>query len=138
MKSEIGRLETLLKALADGTRLRILGLLATGEVCVCHIHESLRISQPKASRHLAYLRRAGLVTTRRDGLWIHYALAPAADPLVATIQQAVTHALGHVEAVRKDARRLQRQTGCCLPDMPVSPTYACCDPDLAAGASARE
>jgi ArsR family transcriptional regulator len=133
MKSQLGRLETVFKALADGTRLRILGLLATGEVCVCHIHESLKIPQPKASRHLAYLRRAGLVTTRRDGLWIYYALAPAVDPLVATIQQAVTHTLGHVETVGKDAQRLQRQTGCCLPGVTGTPTYACC----ADGASTR-
>jgi ArsR family transcriptional regulator len=128
MKGQIGQLETVLKALADGTRLRILGLLTTGEVCVCHIHESLKISQPKASRHLAYLRRAGLVTTRREGLWVHYQLAPAVDPLVGTIQQAVTHALGHVGAVQKDAQRLQRQTGCCLPASDGAPAYACCAP----------
>jgi ArsR family transcriptional regulator len=128
MNRQLQQLEVLLKALADGTRLRILGLLTTGEVCVCHIHESLKISQPKASRHLAYLRRAGLVTTRREGLWVHYRLAPAIDPLVATIQQAVTHALGHIETVQKDAVRLQKQTGCCLPNVSASPTYACCDP----------
>jgi len=58
----------LFKALADATRLRILGLLLTGEVCVCDIHESLRIAQPKASRHLAYLRRAVLVATRSGEL----------------------------------------------------------------------
>ena len=68
-------METLFKALADATRLRILGLLLTGEVCVCDIHESLKIPQPKASRHLAYLRKAGLVDTRREGLWMHYRLA---------------------------------------------------------------
>jgi ArsR family transcriptional regulator len=134
MKSELGQLETVLKALADGTRLRILGLLTTGEVCVCHIHDSLKISQPKASRHLAYLRRAGLVATRRDGLWVHYKLAPSAGPLVATIQQAVTHALGHVDAVKKDTQRLQRQTGCCLPEVVGSPSYACCD-SASAGAT---
>ncbi len=61
MAKQITEMETLFKALADATRLRILGLLLTGEVCVCHIHESLKISQPKASRHLAYLRRSGLV-----------------------------------------------------------------------------
>ena len=61
MSKPLTELEGLFKALADETRLRILGLLLTGEVCVCHIHESLRIPQPKASRHLAYLRRAGLV-----------------------------------------------------------------------------
>jgi ArsR family transcriptional regulator, arsenate/arsenite/antimonite-responsive transcriptional repressor len=127
MKGQLGQLETVLKALADGTRLRILGLLTTGEVCVCHIHDSLKISQPKASRHLAYLRRAGLVTTRRDGVWVHYKLAPAVDPLLATIQQAVTHTLGHVDTVKKDAQRLQRETGCCLPDVAAAPSYACCE-----------
>src|SRR5712692_8448887 len=64
MTKHMSEMERLFKALADATRLRILGLLLTGEVCVCHIHESLKIPQPKASRHLAYLRRAGLVETR--------------------------------------------------------------------------
>ena len=59
MAKQMSEMETLFKALADATRLRILGLLLTGEVCVCDIHESLKIPQPKASRHLAYLRRAG-------------------------------------------------------------------------------
>ena len=84
MDRRILALESLFKALADGTRLRILGLLLSGEVCVCHIHESLKIPQPKASRHLAYLRRAGLVDTRRDGLWIHYRLAELGDPVLQT------------------------------------------------------
>jgi len=127
MKVDIRQLETLLKALADGTRLRILGLLTAGEVCVCDIHASLRIPQPKASRHLAYLRRAGLVTTRREGLWVHYGLAPAVNPLVETIQQAVVHTLGHLDAVKKDATRLQRETGCCAPAAAAAPTYACCE-----------
>ena len=77
MTKQLAEMESLFKALADATRLRILGLLLTGEVCVCDIHESLKIPQPKASRHLAYLRRAGLVETRRDGLWIHYRLGTA-------------------------------------------------------------
>ena len=77
-ESHLIEMEALFKALGDATRLRILGLLLTGEVCVCDIHESLRIPQPKASRHLAYLRRAGLVETRRDGLWIHYRLGKLA------------------------------------------------------------
>jgi len=126
MKGQIGQLETVLKALADGTRLRILGLLATGEVCVCDIHDSLKISQPKASRHLAYLRRAGIVTTRREGLWVHYKLAESSDPVVATIQQAVTHVLGHVDAVKKDAQRLHKETGCCLPETTGIPGCICC------------
>ena len=115
MNKQLIQMERLFQALADQTRLRILGLLLTGEVCVCHIHESLKIPQPKASRHLAYLRRAGLVDTRREGLWIHYRLAVAAEPIVRIVQQAVAQALRHVEAVQKDAERLEVKTGCCLP-----------------------
>jgi len=131
MDPRISQIERVLKALADGTRLRILGLLLTGEVCVCHIHESLGIPQPKASRHLAYLRRSGLVTTTRKGLWVYYSLATAPDPVVATIQHAVTHALGHVEAVRHDTTCLQQKTGCCLPAPSTTTTYACCSPGTA-------
>ena len=119
-------MERVLRALGDVTRLRILGLLVTGEVCVCHIHESLGISQPKASRHLAYLRRAGLVETRRDGLWVHYRLAENADPVVATIRDAVAHTLGHVATVQRDLRRLQKETGCCVPAAGKSPRFECC------------
>jgi ArsR family transcriptional regulator len=132
MKNQIGELEALLKGLADATRLRILGLLTAGEVCVCHIHESLKIPQPKASRHLAYLRRSGLVATRREGLWVYYRLASSADPVVLTIQQAVAHALGHADAVKRDAQRLQRQTGCALRQGSGAPACACCEPGTAA------
>ena len=128
MDARIQQMETLFQALGDATRLRILGLLLTGEVCVCHIHESLKVSQPKASRHLAYLRRAGLVDTRRDGLWIYYRLAEAPDPVVAAVKQAVAHALGHVDGVRRDALRLQRKNGCCLPPATGAPALACCAP----------
>lgn len=117
MAKPLTDLERLFKALADTTRLRILGLLLAGEVCVCHIHESLRIPQPKASRHLAYLRRAGLVSARKEGLWVHYRLADAPDPIVAAIREAVIAALGPIDAVRKDADRLYKRTGCCAPAM---------------------
>lgn len=115
MKQTLDDMEALFKALADATRLRILGLLLTGEVCVCHIHESLKIPQPKASRHLAYLRKAGLVDTRRDGLWVHYRMASLADPVLHAIAGAVRHALTHSDVVKKDADRLEKRTGCCLP-----------------------
>jgi ArsR family transcriptional regulator len=127
MDARLATMERLFQALGDVTRLRILGLLLTGEVCVCHIHESLKVSQPKASRHLAYLRRAGLVETRREGLWVYYRLAEAPDPVVAAVKQAVTHALGHVDGVRRDALRLQRKTGCCLPVATAAPAFACCE-----------
>jgi ArsR family transcriptional regulator len=126
MSKPIAELERLFKALADETRLRILGLLLTGEVCVCHIHESLRISQPKASRHLAYLRRSGLVETRRDGLWVHYRIAALSDPVLDTIRQAVGHGLRHLEVVKRDIDRLGKKTGCCLPPTMAAPAFACC------------
>ena len=103
------------KAFADPTRLRILGLLAGGEICVCNIHDCLGIPQPTASRHLAYLRKKGLVLTRKDGLWVHYSLAPMEQPVMRVLMSAVTHVLGHCEAITKDRQRLETQTGCCMP-----------------------
>jgi ArsR family transcriptional regulator len=126
MARQLLELEAFFKALADATRLRILGLLLTGEVCVCHIHESLKIPQPKASRHLAYLRRAGLVDTRRDGLWIHYRMANLPDPVLQAISQAVTHALAHMEVVQRDADRLTKKNGCCVPTPGNAVTLPCC------------
>src|SRR3954452_12274992 len=126
MATQIQAVEQVCKALADVTRLRILGLLLAGEVCVCDIHETLKIPQPKASRHLAYLRRAGLVDTRREGLWIHYRLAELADPVIGAIATAVRHALTHVDVVQHDAARLQKRTGCCLPSPKDMAGMPCC------------
>src|SRR5258708_9678925 len=78
-------LVTLFQALGDRTRLRLLNLLAGGELCVCYFVELLREAQPKISRHLAYLRRSGLVESRRDGKWIHYRLVRPSDARVAQI-----------------------------------------------------
>jgi ArsR family transcriptional regulator, arsenate/arsenite/antimonite-responsive transcriptional repressor len=125
---QLAEMEGLFKALADATRLRILGLLLTGEVCVCDIHETLKIPQPKASRHLAYLRRSGLVETRRQGLWIHYRLGTLANPVMAAIVDAVRHALTHVDAVHKDGGRLQKRTGCCVPTPSDIAGVSCCSP----------
>jgi ArsR family transcriptional regulator, arsenate/arsenite/antimonite-responsive transcriptional repressor len=126
MDKQLATMESVFQALADKTRLRILGLLLTGEVCVCHIHESLAVSQPKASRHLAYLRRAGIVQTRRQGLWVYYRLAESHDGLVGTIREVVTHTLGHLATVRRDAARLQKKTGCCLPASTPLAGLRCC------------
>ncbi len=72
MASKGSQMELLFKALADRTRLRLLNLMGEDEVCVCYFVEVLGTNQPKISRHLAYLRRAGVVTARRDGKWMHY------------------------------------------------------------------
>jgi len=125
MEKRLATLETFFKALADATRLRILGLLLTGEVCVCHIHESLKIPQPKASRHLAYLRKAGLVEARREGLWMHYRIADLSDPVLEALGQTVRHALMHMDVVHKDTDRLHKKTGCCLPAVEAS-ALPCC------------
>jgi ArsR family transcriptional regulator, arsenate/arsenite/antimonite-responsive transcriptional repressor len=100
-------LTTVYSALSDPTRLRMLALIGEGEICVCHIHDSLDIPQPTASRHLAYLRKAGLVETRRAGIWIHYRLATFADPVIKTVVDSALHALTHTEASARDHRRLQ-------------------------------
>jgi len=131
MRNDLDGMARLFQALSDPTRLRIMGLLLTGEVCVCDIHESLKLSQPKVSRHLSYLRKAGLVNTRREGLWIHYRLAETSDPFLSTISHAVTHVLGHVDAVKRDAHRLEKSTGCCLPAHSKKPALHCCAPATA-------
>jgi ArsR family transcriptional regulator len=128
MATHIKDVELVCKALADMTRLRIVGLLLAGEVCVCDIHETLKIPQPKASRHLAYLRRAGLVDARREGLWMHYRLTEMADPILRTIRDAVSHALTHLEPVRRDSDRLQKATGCCVPRPSETANLPCCSP----------
>lgn len=119
-------LEGVLKALADKTRLRILGLLTSGEVCVCHLHESLRLPQPTVSRHLAYLRRAGLVETRKDGLWVHYRLTDPGDAVLRTAVQSVAHCTTHLPTTIRDRRRLRRIAGCCADEPAQAPAPACC------------
>jgi ArsR family transcriptional regulator len=66
-----------LKALSDETRLRIINLLYEKELCVCDIMEVLQINQTKVSRHLSYLKNAGLVNDRKQAQWVHYSLVPA-------------------------------------------------------------
>ena len=89
----VDELENLFKALADKTRLRILALLGNNEVCVCHIHDSLGLPQPTVSRHLAYLRKSGLVATRRDGVWMHYQVSRSLSPVIQGVVSAAVDAL---------------------------------------------
>ena len=110
-------LVTLFAALADRTRLRVLNLLGAREVCVCYFVELLGESQPKISRHLAYLRRAGVVSARRDGKWIHYSIARPADSTVAAVLDATLAALDRDKQMQRDRQALERV--CCgakLPD----------------------
>jgi ArsR family transcriptional regulator len=126
MSTRLTHVEALFKALADATRLRILALLVGGEICVCEIHEALKLPQPTVSRHLAYLRRAGLVETRREGLWIHYRLASLDDTVLRTLTDIVKHALTHVDTIARDSERLRKATGCCLKAVEAPRSLACC------------
>src|SRR5262245_31283903 len=104
------RFEQLFKALADHTRLRVIHLLGTDEVCVCSVVEALQTSQPKISRHLAYLRRAGLVKARRDGKWMHYRIVEPDDARAAEIFRDVRQRLDDPQ-MRRDSERLAELNG---------------------------
>jgi ArsR family transcriptional regulator len=110
-KAPIDHLEVLFKALADKTRLRILALLGNNEVCVCHIHDSLGLPQPTVSRHLAYLRRSGLVAVRRDGVWMHYRVSTSLEPVVQKVVNAAVDALTGVSTTARDRRQFDRAFG---------------------------
>jgi ArsR family transcriptional regulator, arsenate/arsenite/antimonite-responsive transcriptional repressor len=107
----IDKLEDVFKALADKTRLRILALLGGDEVCVCNIHETLGLPQPTVSRHLAYLRRTGLVDVRREGVWMHYKVSTSLDPVVQAVVNAAVHALTHVRLANRDRKQYERSFG---------------------------
>jgi ArsR family transcriptional regulator len=117
MKKSEAQLELLFKALADRTRLRLLNLLAAGEVCVCFFVEVLGASQPKISRHLAYLRRAGVVAARREGKWMHYRIETPEDPHAARVFAEVMTWLGEEREMQKDRARMENI--CCAPRLPV-------------------
>jgi ArsR family transcriptional regulator len=102
--------DAMFRAFADPTRLRILNLLLPGELCVCDIVNTLRIPQPTTSRHLAYLRKAGLVEARRDGLWIHYKLAPAETAFHKKLLACLACCFQEVPQLAKDAKNFKR---CC-------------------------
>jgi ArsR family transcriptional regulator len=101
----------LFKTLSDPTRLRLLNLLASGETCVCELTDTLRVVQPKVSRHLRQLRRAGLVEARRNGKWIHYRWARHGDPLVRHVLIGLRDWMG--KDARMKAERARREKVCC-------------------------
>jgi ArsR family transcriptional regulator len=115
-------LAPLFAALADPTRLRLLNLIAGREVCVCYLVEILRQGQPKISRHLAYLRRAGVVAARREGKWMHYRLAAPADRAAALILKTVIETLRDDAKYQADRERLSR--ACCQPSRIAVPERA--------------
>ncbi len=109
-------MDLMFRAFSDRTRLRILHLLRDGELCVGDIVDVLRIPQPRASRHLAYLRRAGLVVVRKAGLWSYYSLAKAETPFHRKLLDCLLNCFGDVPEMRADknrAARVKESGGCC-------------------------
>lgn len=104
-------------ALSDKTRLRLLNLIGGDEVCVCFFVEVLEEHQPKISRHLAYLRQAGVVSARRDGKWMHYRMTQPPDPHAERILKDVLTWLKDDQEMQRDRARLIKV--CCMPSPPV-------------------
>jgi ArsR family transcriptional regulator, arsenate/arsenite/antimonite-responsive transcriptional repressor len=106
-------LEQVFRALADSTRLRLLHLMHGRELCVCYLVEVLEVPQPKISRHLAYLRRAGLVLARREGKWMHYRLAAPSNRHAAEILSTTLDSLKREPQMQRDVQKLN--SACCGP-----------------------
>ena len=117
MKSENREIEVLFRALADRTRLRLLSLMGEDEICVCFLVEVLKTNQPKISRHLAYLRRAGVVAARREGKWMHYRIVEPSDEHAARIFREVRTWLASDPVLQRDRARMNKL--CCAPRLPV-------------------
>ncbi len=115
MKSD---LVTLFQALGDPTRLRLLNLMAAGEVCVCYFVEILDQAQPKISRHLAYLRRMGLVAARRDGKWMHYRIVEPVNQGAALVLRQTLRWMEDEPEMQADRAKLKQ--ACCGPQVLVS------------------
>jgi ArsR family transcriptional regulator len=116
MKTSPEALEQLFQALGDRTRVRLLNLMAEGEVCVCFFVEVLGEPQPKISRHLAYLRTAGLVKTRREAKWMHYRIAPPTHPAARNAFNAVLQTFVEDRELQRD--RVALAKACCSPRVP--------------------
>ena len=101
------------QALADNTRLRLLNLMGDHEVCVCYFVEILRVPQPRISRHLAYLRNAGIVSARREGKWMHYRIVTPPHNGAAQILRQTLDWLEEDKAMQTDRAHLAK--ACCAP-----------------------
>ncbi|HUO84851.1 MAG TPA: metalloregulator ArsR/SmtB family transcription factor [Thermoanaerobaculia bacterium] len=118
MAHTVDQMTALFQALADRTRLRLLNLMAPGEICVCFLVDVLDAPQPTISRHLAYLRKSGLVEARRDGKWMHYRIVRPETAAVAKVLDQTLETLAGEREMQRDRIALMR--ACCSPR--VSPT----------------
>ncbi len=111
-------METFFLALADKTRLRLLNLLRGNEVCVCFFTEVLGESQPKISRHLAYLRNAEIISARREGKWMHYKIVTPESEYGARVLRDTLDWLKSQDEMQKDYERFERV--CCSIEVPIT------------------
>jgi len=116
-KNALAYMESFYMALADKTRLRLLNLMRDEEVCVCFFTEVLGDSQPKISRHLAYLRNAGLVKARREGKWMHYSIVEPEDEGGKRVLEEVLAWLDDQPEMRAERERYRKV--CCSPELLV-------------------
>ncbi|MGF7180559.1 ArsR/SmtB family transcription factor [Tunturiibacter psychrotolerans] len=107
-------IERFFQALGDNTRLRLLNLMGDQEICVCYFVEILNQPQPKISRHLAYLRNAGIVTTRRDGKWMHYRIVMPPNEGAARVLQEILQWFREEKSMQADRAKLTK--ACCTPE----------------------
>jgi len=105
-EKKLSEMESFFLALSDKTRLRLLNLMREGEICVCFLVEVLNESQPKISRHLAYLRGAGIVEARRDGKWMHYKIAEPKNDFAAQVLRNILQWLDSQETMQSEYRKL--------------------------------
>lgn len=99
------------RALGDETRVRIIALLAHGELCVCHLEAALGISQPNCSRQLGILKAAGLVDSRREGTWVYYRITDQEHESVKDVLDVLARTFGAERALRADHARLKKNCG---------------------------
>jgi ArsR family transcriptional regulator len=99
------------RALGDETRIRMVALLAHGELCVCHLESALGISQPNCSRHLSILKAAGIVDSRRDGTWVYYRISDQEHESVNGVLDVLAKTFGAARALRADHARLKKSCG---------------------------
>lgn len=118
-KKDDFNLELFFAALADRTRLRLIHLIDEDEICVCFFAEVIGTNQPKISRHLAYLKRAGLVSVRRDGKWMHYQITEPKNKRAEEVFKAVRAMLKEDKEMQADRKNLLKM--CCAPPAPHQP-----------------
>ncbi|MDH3717737.1 MAG: metalloregulator ArsR/SmtB family transcription factor [Planctomycetota bacterium] len=110
------RVDMMFRAFSDRTRLRILHALLNGEMCVGDIVSILALPQPRVSRHLAYLRKSGLVNVRKSGLWSYYSLAVAESSFHEKILSCISECFSEVPELQADdvrAAKLKKAGSCC-------------------------